>query len=80
MAGRLTRACGVMEGGGAYNKHSQIQAGGAALGLPMLEKAAENVELDPGDRPVVIADYGSSQGKNSLVPIGIAIKRLRLNH
>jgi hypothetical protein len=24
--------------------------------------------LEPEDRPVVIADYGSAQGKNSLAP------------
>lgn len=28
-------------------------------------------------QPVVIADYGSSQGKNSLVPIQVAISILR---
>jgi hypothetical protein len=68
---------GVMEGGGAYNKHAKIPAGGAALATPFLEKAVRNMALDPDDRPVVIADYGSSQGKNSLAPMQIAIRNLR---
>lgn len=68
---------GVMEGKGAYNKHAKLPAGGAALALPLLEKAVSNVALDAGDLPVVIADYGSSQGKNSLAPMQDAIKILR---
>ncbi len=36
-----------------------------------------NIALDSGDQPVVIADYGSSQGKNSLAPMQIAIRNLR---
>ena len=56
---------GVTEDHGSYNKHSATQAAGGALALPLLEKAARDLVLDPDDRPVVIADYGSSQGKNS---------------
>jgi hypothetical protein len=33
--------------------------------------------LAGGDQPIVIADYGSSQGKNSLAPMRIAIEALR---
>jgi hypothetical protein len=68
---------GVMEGKGAYNKYAKLPAGGAALALPLLEKATAVADLGAGDQPVVIADYGSSQGKNSLVPMQIAIKGLR---
>jgi hypothetical protein len=68
---------GVMEGKGAYNKHATIPAGGIALALPLLAKAVQNIELESGDQPVVIADYGSSQGKNSLAPIRVAIRNLR---
>ena len=67
----------VMEGNGAYNKHAKLPADGAALALPLLEKAIREVKLDPGDEPIVIADYGSSQGKNSLAPMQVAISRLR---
>jgi hypothetical protein len=61
-------AHGVMEGQGAYNKHAKLPAGGAALAVPFLEKAVREMGLAPADRPLVIADYGSSQGKNSLAP------------
>jgi hypothetical protein len=66
-----------MEGKGAYNQHARLPAGGAALALPLLEKAARNVRLDPADQPVVLADYGSSQGKNSLALLRVAIQTLR---
>ncbi len=70
-------AHGVMEGNGAYNKHAKLPAGGATLAVPFLEKAAREVSLDPWDGPVVIADYGSSQGKNSLAPMRTAIENVR---
>jgi hypothetical protein len=68
---------GVMEGNGEYNKHAKLQAGGASLALPFLEKVIQNVALDPSNSPVVIADYGSSQGKNSLIPMRCAVRSLR---
>lgn len=68
---------GVMEGNGAYNKYAQSQAAGAVLAIPFLQKAVEKIPLEPGEQPVIIADYGSSQGKNSLAPIGSAIRNLR---
>jgi len=65
---------GVMEGKGSYNKHAKLPAGGAALAMPFLEKAVQSLELDPGEQHIVIADYGSSQGKNSMVPMQVAIE------
>ena len=67
---------GVMEDGGAYNRNARIPAGGAALALPLLREAVDNIELDDSNSPVVVADYGSSQGKNSLAPIHLAIRTL----
>ena len=64
---------GVMEGGGSYNLHAKVPAGGGSLALPYLEKAAQSCALQPGSDPIVIADYGSSQGKNSLAPMRAAI-------
>jgi hypothetical protein len=66
-----------MEAKGAYNKHATIPVGGAALAVPFLEEAARQTTLDDQDHPVVIADYGSSQGKNSLAPMATAIQNLR---
>ena len=45
--------------------------------LPLLKQAAQSVLLDDSDLPIVIADYGSSQGKNSLRPMKAAISALR---
>jgi S-adenosylmethionine-dependent carboxyl methyltransferase len=67
----------VMEGEGSYNNHGRIPAAGAALAIPLLEHAVRNVSLNHTRDPVVIADYGSSQGKNSLAPMRIAIRGLR---
>jgi hypothetical protein len=68
---------GVMEGNGAYNKHAQPQAAGAVQAAPFLQRAAEKIAIERGEQPIVIADYGSSQGKNSLAPIRSAIQILR---
>ena len=68
---------GVMEAEGSYNRNARIPAGGAALALPLLEEAVERIAVDDSNGPVVVADYGSSQGKNSLAPIYVAIRTLR---
>src|SRR5580704_223288 len=68
---------GVMEGQGAYNRYAKLPAGGAALAMPLLEKAVHGLQVAPEDRPLVIGDYGSSQGKNSFAPLTLAIKTLR---
>jgi hypothetical protein len=77
MASQATVTHGVMEGGGSYNTHARIPAGGANLALPFLEQAVRGVTVEGGSEPLVIADYGSSQGKNSLAPMRVAIKELR---
>ena len=68
---------GVMEGHGAYNQHARLQASGGSVALPLLEQAARMVNPSLDDRPLVIADYGSSQGRNSLRPMGVAIAVLQ---
>ena len=67
----------VMEGGGAYNKYAKPQAQGIGSALPIFEQTVRDTAIDDGDRPVVIADYGSSQGKNSLAPMRLAIQTVR---
>src|SRR4051812_34613468 len=67
----------AMEGQGVYNHSSQVQATGLSPALPMFEKAASLVPVPPEPRPIVIADYGSSQGRNSLIPMRASIKILR---
>ncbi len=65
----------AMEGDGCYNRNSAMQAGGIARILPIWEKVAGTVPV--GDETLVIADYGSSQGRNSMAPMRIAIAALR---
>ncbi len=68
----------AMEGGGYYNRNSSLQEAGTRLALPLLEAATEAVPIDgPAGAPLVIADYGSSQGRNSMQPMALAIDRLR---
>ena len=66
-----------MEGQGRYNRSSQVQAAGLSPAVPMLEQAAREVSLPCGRVPIVIGDYGASQGHNSLAPVGAAIDALR---
>jgi hypothetical protein len=66
-----------MEGHGAYNRSSRVQAAGSSPAVPLLEKAAQEVLLPPASEQIVIADYGSSEGRNSLVPLQVAIRVLR---
>src|ERR1700688_550480 len=68
---------GVMEGQGAYNRNARLQTSGVAKALPLLERAAQKVVLGTGTEPVVLADYGCSQGANSLLPMEVAIRSWR---
>ena len=77
MSDQPTPHVSAMEGGGDYGRHSRIPAAGGGLAIPLLEEAAQRVALDAGDRPIVIADYGSSDGMNSLAPMPAVIAVLR---
>lgn len=66
-----------MEGHGAYNRSSRVQAAGLAAAIPLLREAAETVPLATAPEPVVIAAYGCSEGHNSLIPMREAIAALR---
>lgn len=68
----------AMEGRGFYNRNSDLQAAGIELLLPLLERTLDAVAVaTPAGTPLVVADYGSSQGRNSMRPVGQAIDRLR---
>jgi hypothetical protein len=69
-----TSGHGLMGGRGFYNRHGWMQAAGIAAALPALARAAGAVPVDP---PLVVADYGSSQGRNSLRPMQVTIAGLR---
>ena len=70
----VASAAGLMQGGGFYNRHGWMQAAGVTAALPALARAAAAV---PIELPLIVADYGSSQGGNSLRPMQVAIERLR---
>jgi hypothetical protein len=78
MAKDSSRPLAAMEGKGSYNRHSLIPSGGGALALPHLKRAIADTPLDPSNQPIVIADYGSSQGRNSLAPMRLAIDEIRM--
>ena len=44
-----------MEGHGAYNRSSHVQAAGLAAAIPLLRLAAETAPLAPAPEPIVIA-------------------------
>jgi hypothetical protein len=67
----------AMEGEGGYNRNSQVQAGGLSPALPMLERAAWSAALPLEPQLIVVADYGCSEGHNSLAPMHTAIRVLR---
>lgn len=65
-----------MAGGGLYNRHSSLQNANLQSALPLLGAAAQIV-ANEGPAVVTIADYGASQGRNSMTPIGGAIDLVR---
>ncbi|MGK9167837.1 class I SAM-dependent methyltransferase [Inquilinus limosus] len=66
-----------MEGKGAYNRSSCVQATGSSPAVPLFVRAAGLADLPAFPETIVIADYGASQGRNSFEPIGAAIRTLR---
>ena len=66
-----------MEGRGVYNRSSRVQAAGLSPAVPLLEQAASIVSLSNAPEAIVIADYGSSEGRNSLSPMTVAIGAFR---
>jgi hypothetical protein len=66
-----------MEGDGAYNRSSRVQAAGNLPAIARLEEAARTVSLAAAPETIVVADYGASEGRNSLAPIGAALRALR---
>jgi hypothetical protein len=66
-----------MEGHGAYNRSSRVQAAGSPPAVALLDKAARQVPLSIAPEQIVMVDYGSSEGHNSLVPVTVAMRILR---
>ncbi|MBS1695467.1 MAG: SAM-dependent methyltransferase [Actinobacteria bacterium] len=72
-------------GSASYTASSRLQAAGLRPAIALFERAAHAVALPSApQQPIVIADYGASNGHNSLLPICAAIavlrKRTRSDH
>src|ERR671938_1590370 len=67
----------VMKGHGFYNEHSRPQQTADSLGLPLLGRAVEEMTVPQGAEPAVVADFGAAQGRNSLGPMRLAVKKIR---
>jgi SAM dependent carboxyl methyltransferase len=65
----------AMQGAGFYNRHSAMQAAGISRILSLWATACESVQV--GEEPLVIVDYASSQGRNSMTPVRMAIEKVR---
>jgi hypothetical protein len=58
-----------MLGHGFYNKHSHEQGKANSYGLPLLREAVRGIDFGQIGDEFRIADFGSAQGQNSLLPI-----------
>jgi hypothetical protein len=62
-----------MLGDGFYNKHSHEQAKANMYALPLIVEATNRIDFAQIGGEFRIADYGSAQGQNSLLPMKTAI-------
>src|ERR687897_2780512 len=67
----------VMKGHGFYNEHSHAQRKADSLGVPLLERAVEEMAVPQGAEPAAVADFGAAQGRNSLEPMRLTVEKLR---
>jgi hypothetical protein len=71
----MTGATEGMVGGSYYDAHSSFQAKVAASGAALLEQAVSALSM-PADGEVMVADYGCSEGRNSIATIATALQLL----
>jgi hypothetical protein len=67
-----------MAGEGYYNRHSPQQAEIATMSQDALRRAVES--LPRAITASIVADYGSSQGRNSMGPVRVMLAGLRDRH
>jgi len=66
-----------MLGHGFYNKHSHDQGKANTCGQPLIVEAINQIDLAQIGAEFRIADYGSAQGQNSLLPMKTAIVQVK---
>jgi gibberellin A4 carboxyl methyltransferase len=71
----MTNATEGMVGGGYYDAHSSFQAETAASVAALLQQAVAALTM-PVDGQVIVADYGCSEGRNSMATVTTALDLL----
>lgn len=71
----MTGATEGMVGGGYYDAHSSFQADTAASVVALLQQAVAALTM-PADGAVMVADYGCSEGQNSMATVTTALDLL----
>src|SRR6266436_998019 len=66
-----------MLGHGFYNKHSHEQGKANTYALPLIVEGINRIDLKQIGSEFRIADFGSAQGQNSLLPIKTAIAQIK---
>ena len=66
-----------MKGGGYYDDHSEYQRQVAHTGTGLIERAVAALPPPATGRPVVLVDYGSATGGNSVVALRTAVVAVR---
>jgi hypothetical protein len=64
-----------MKGGGYYDDHSEYQRATAASAVELIRQSVAAVPLPLDGRMLVVADYGSSTGRNSVASVRAAVER-----
>ena len=66
-----------MKADGFYDKHSSGQRASIKALLEWIDAAANGLALPAAGRPIAIADYGCSEGRNSVLLMRRTIDALR---
>ena len=66
-----------MKGEGYYDRHSGAQSAAIGQVADWLRQAAQTVPLPPAPRAIAVLDLGSSEGRNAVGSMRIAIEALR---
>lgn len=66
-----------MKGEGFYDQNSSVQEMALAAVSDWIHSAVADLPLPAPPRPVTVADYGCSEGKNSIRAVGAVVEALR---
>src|SRR5262249_46774902 len=66
-----------MKAGGYYDQHSSYQRVTVESLFPWIDQAVAGMALPDEGRPFTVADYGCSEGSNSILAVGQVISAFR---